>query len=288
MSADDSAPPYAGPITLVGTATADGKKLVREVRGATISWSVPQPNTTTITRLDHELVLAVRDQAPYRVTATKDRVSALQGEKIAIPVNLKAIWPDFKGGVQVIAAGLPTGLSSQPLALSPDKEGSVVIEAKGGQAVPPGNFTVVLRAQTQPIMQKPQPMKGGGPPNHVQHTQPVAVTVVPKQLAKLSVTPSPVKAQAGKQVELTVKLGRQSDLAIPFKVEAIPPKEAKELSAKPVTVGPKEDEAKLVLVVAPDARAGDSRNVTIRATALFNDAIPVVHETKVTVNVSKK
>jgi hypothetical protein len=46
-------------------------------------------------------------------------------------------------------------------------------------------------------------------------------------------------------------------------------------------------EAKLILHADPEINAGQAPVLIVRATAMVNDTLPVVHETKVTVNVVK-
>ena len=95
------------------------------------------------------------------------------------------------------------------------------------------------------------------------------------------------KVSLGKEVEVTVRLARQFDLPLPLKVEAILPPNVKGITAKEVTIKSGEEEAKVVFVVAPTATIGQTPTITIRATAMFNDTIPVVHETKVTLSIAK-
>ena len=61
----------------------------------------------------------------------------------------------------------------------------------------------------------------------------------------------------------------------------------KGVSAEPVTVMPDQKEAKLVIRAAADTPAGQAPVVTIRATAMVNDTLAVVQETKVIVNLAK-
>jgi hypothetical protein len=185
VSADEAAPTFTGAIKVIGRAVIDGQKVEREVRAANIVWPVPQANLLTITRLDRELVLAVRDKAPYSFAATVDTVSVMQGEKISIPLKLQTHWPEFKGNVQITAAGLPPGLNLPPMNLAAGKEATAVFDSKGGAALPPGNYTIVLRGQTQPPNPKGAPpgMKGA-PANYVQVTPPIALTVMAKQPGK--------------------------------------------------------------------------------------------------------
>ncbi len=282
VSAAPAAPPAVGALKIVGTAVVAGKKVTREVRGATISWPVPQVNTPTITRLDRELVLAVRDKAPYSLTVDKDKFTVLQGDKLTLPIKVAA-GPDFKGTVQVSALSLPTGMALAPVVLIPGKEKPVNIDSK--TTVLPGNYTIVLRGQTNPPGPKPPP-KPGGPPNLIQAGTPISVTIIPKQLAKLTV-PNNVKVPIGKEAEFTVKVGRQFEYAGTFKVEAILPAGTKGLAINAVTLKAGEEDAKLIVRAQPDAKVGQTPTLTIRATAMFNDTTPVVHEAKLKVNITK-
>lgn len=287
VHAEGDAKPWDGAIKLVGTATVGGKKLTREVRAATISWPVQQANNPTITRLDRELVLAVRDQAPYTLALGAEKIKVNQGEKVSIPVKVVP-GENFKTAVQVAAFGGPPGLVPQNVSITPGQGGTVTLDTKGGAPIPPGNYTVFLRGQTQPINPKnPQPPPKGAPPNIVQTSMPVTVTIVPKQLGKLTATPANAKVSAGKNVEVTVRLARQFDLPLSLKVEAILPPNVKGVEAKPATINAGEEETKLVFMIAPDAAVGPAPSITIRATAMFNGDTPVAHETKLTLNIAK-
>lgn len=285
VHADANANRYAGPIQIVGVASVKGQKLVREVRAATMSWPVAQANIPTITRLDRELVVAVRDKAAYSLIVGAQKITLQQGERISIPVKLVPN-EGFKTNVQVVALGGPAGLIPQTLSLTPGQGGNATLDAKGGAPVPPGNYTIFLRGQTQPINPK-QPAPKGTPPNVVNYSMPVSVTIVPKLLGKFTATPAASKVSVGKQVEVTVKLARQYDLPLALNVEAIIPPNVKGVSAKGVTIKAGEDEAKITFTVAPNATIGATPTITLRATAMFNDTVPIVHETKVTLAIAK-
>jgi hypothetical protein len=286
VHAEPDAKLWAGAINLVGTATVKGKKLTRELRSATITWPVAQANVPTITRLDRELVLAVRDKAPYSLVVGTQQINVPQGQKISIPVKLVANGA-FKTNVQVAAIGGPTGLVPQPLTLTPGQGGTVTLDAKGGQGFAPGNYTIFLRGQTQPINPKQPAPKGNTPTNYVQVSMPVSVTIVPKTLAKVAAVPQAAKVKVGKDVEVLVRVARTVDLPSSFKVEAIIPPNVKGLSAKEVTITAGEDEMKMIFTAAPNAAVGQSPTITLRFTAMFNGTIPVVHETKLTLSITK-
>jgi hypothetical protein len=285
VHAEPDAKPWAGGITILGTATVKGQKLSREVRSATISWAVQQNNIPTITRMDRELTLAVRDKAQYSLVIASQKINVPQGEKISIPVKLVGN-DNFKTTVQVAAIGGPPGLIPSILTLTPGQGGTATLDVKGGQPIPPGNYTVFLRGQTQPINPK-QPAKGNLPPNIVQISMPVSVTIVPKVLGKMTAVPAASKVSVGKNVEITVKFARAYDLPLALKVEAILPPNLKGVTAKDVVIKPGEEEAKIVFTVAPDATIGATPVITLRATAMFNETVPIVHETKVTLAITK-
>lgn len=285
VSAAPEAPPVVGPIKVVGTAVINGKKVTREVRSATISWGVgqqQQQNIPMIARLDRELVLAVRDKAPYRLNVEKDKISVLQGDKITVPV--KVAFGDFKSSVSLVALALPTGMVMQPVTVAPGKD-AVQINLDSKTTVLPGNYTLVLRGQTQDPKAKP-PTKPGGAANIVQAAPPIAITIVPKQLAKLA-TLTNLKVSIGKDAEFVVRLNRQFDYDGAFKVEVVMPPNAKGITVEPVQVKGGEDEAKLIVRATPGAMIGQTPTLLIRATAMFNDTLPVVHETKLNLVVTK-
>ena len=285
VHAEESAKPWAGAIKIVGTATVKGQKLTREVRAATISWAVAQNNVPTITRLDRELVIAVRDKSPYSLVLTNEKINVQQGEKISIPVKLVG-GDGFKTSVQISAIGGPVQLVPQTVTVAPGQGGTVTLDAKGGTPVPPGNYTIFLKGQTQPPNPKQQPVKNA-PPNIIQISMPVSVTIVPKSLGKVAAAPQAAKVAVGKDVEVLVRITRQFELPLALKVEAIIPAGLNGVTAKAVTIKSDEDDAKMIFSAAPNATIGANQTITLRFTAMFNDSIPVVHETKLTLAVTK-
>ncbi len=285
VNAGPDAKMWAGGITILGTATVKGQKLTREMRSATISWAVQQNNIPTITRMDRELTIAVRDKAPYSLVIANPKITLQQGEKISIPVKLVGN-DNFKTSVQVGAIGGPPGLIPSIVTLTPGQGGTVTLDVKGGQPIPPGNYTVFVRGQTQPINPK-QPAKGNVPANITQISMPVSVTIVPKSLGKMTALPAAAKVSVGKNVEITVKFARAYDLPLSLKVEAILPPNLKGVTVKDAIIKPGEEEVKLVFSAAPDATIGATPVITLRATAMFNDMVPIVHETKMTLAITK-
>jgi len=115
----------------------------------------------------------------------------------------------------------------------------------------------------------------------------VQITVLPKQVANLSLPNANVTAKIGNQAEVVVKLARMYDYAGEFKVELLLPPNAKGVSADPVTVPAGKDEAKIIVRIAADAAPVNLQNLVVKAMAMVNGNLPTVHEAKVNVNVVK-
>jgi len=276
IGAAPEAPPTIASLKVVGTASIGGKKIVREVRGASIIFPGPANvnNVILISRMDREMVLAVRGQAPYAVAADKPTITVIQGEKINIPVKMTPIRADFKLPVQVLVLNPPPGLVSQNVTLSNDKKsGTVALDSKTPPA--PGVYTLVLRGQTT-ILTKGAPPKGPQPPNLVEASLPVTLIIVPKQLAKLAVDKN-LKVSLSKKNELTVRVDRLFDFPGEFKVEIVPSK--KEIAPASGTIKEGQDETNIPLTIASGAKVGTTVQATVRATAMFN-GVPIIHEVK--------
>ena len=77
--------------------TIDGKPVVREARPATITWGVPpEQNVPTVTRLDQQLVLAVRpDKARVPDRRRPDRGQGQDPDKDGKEKEEKAAGPIY-------------------------------------------------------------------------------------------------------------------------------------------------------------------------------------------------
>jgi len=199
-------------------------------------------------------------------------------------VPVRVSFEHFKGNVSLSAVALPTGMVMQPLTVTPAKDTvPVIFDTK--TTILPGKYTLVFRGQTQDPKGKP-PAKQGAAPNLIQAAPPISVTVVPKQLAKLVVPPN-LKIRVVEDLEVAVRVQRQFEYAGPFQVEAVVPANATGITVAPVTLKAGEDEATLVVQADPEAMVGQTLALTVRATAMFDGTLPVVHETKVNLVVNK-
>jgi len=291
LAAAPTAAPGVYEIKVKGTATINGQTVVREARYASITWPTqPGQNVQSISRLDRKLVIGVREPDPYRVDLTLDKPALLQGEKANLTVKLARHLPDYKGQIQALGMDLPqnqlTVNNNGPMNLAADKnEFQFPVEARAN--LPPGTYTIVLRTTAQVPFNKDPMAKQKPNINVVLPSSAVQITVLPKQVANLSLPNANVTAKIGNQAEVVVKLARMYDYAGEFKVELLLPPNAKGVSADPVTVPAGKDEAKIIVRIAADAAPVNLQNLVVKAMAMVNGNLPTVHEAKVNVNVVK-
>lgn len=284
VSAAADAPPWIGSIKIKGTATIDGKPVVREARYASVTWPVqPQQNIPTITRLDRGLMLSVRDKAPFSLNAGVDRLTVSHGDKVTIPLKLLRHSPDFKNNLQIqpVPLELPPGLNFGPLNFAPGKdEAQLVFNVPTN--VPPGTYNIVVRGFA-PISPAPK----AKPVNVLLPSTPVALTILPKQVASLSVNNPNPAIKPGAQMELIVTVSRQYDYQGAFQVKLVLPPGTQGISADEVAIPSGQNQAKLILRVAPDAAPGNRANLGVQALAVVQGGVTLTHETKINVNVVK-
>jgi hypothetical protein len=291
LSGADNAEPWVGEIKVKGTATVKGQKVTKEARAGGIVWPVqPQQNIVTISRVERQTFLAVREKPPFTVAASIDKPAVTQGTNAVIKVNLNRIHPDFKTPltVQATAGELPQGFNinnNQPITIAPDKtEGALNVVVPGN--VPPGTYNIVLRAAAQIPMENPMKKGQKQPTNVVEPTTPVTLTVLPKSLATVAIANANAPAKVGADTEYVVKVTRMYDYEGEFKVKVTIPQDVKDVTIDEVTIPPGKDEAKLIVKVAASAAPGNRQNLVVVATGTFGDT-PVSQEVKFNVNVVK-
>jgi hypothetical protein len=291
LSAAPTAAAWTGHIKITGTATIQGKKVVREARSASMVWPVqPNQNIPTISRLDHSLMLAVRPGAPYHLTGTLDKPTLVQGDKGTLKVKLTRLSPDFKTPltVQAITAELPKGVTlnnNQPITIAANQtDGTlpVVIPANAQ----PGVYTIVLRTQTQYPYNKDATAKQKPNTIVVLPSAPVTLTILPKSVATLSLSTQTATVKIGKEAEVMVRVARQFGYEGEFKVQVVLPPNAKGVTIADTVIPAGKDEAKLVVKSAADVKPINLGNLTVRATAVYQGHA-TTHEVKFNVNVVK-
>jgi hypothetical protein len=290
VSAAADAPIWTGEIKVKGTALIAGQHVEREARPASVTWPTQeQQNIPTVSRLDRSLVLAVREKAPFQLTATPDKSATTQGSKVTVTLKVARLWPDLKAPLQITALDpMPNLLfnNNQPLTVAADKnEAKAVFDVRTGAAL--GTYNLVLRAQTQMPYNKDPTAKQKPNVIIVQPSVPIALTVLPQQVATLTVSNSNPMLKLGTPTELVVKVARLHNFMGEFKVQLVLPENVKGVQAEEVSIPAGMNEAKLILTVQPDAMPGSRPDLIVRAIAQQNGNVPTVHDTKINVNVVK-
>lgn len=177
----DKAQSWAGAIKVFGTATIDQKVIRREARSATVTWPINQRNVPTITRLDRQLVVAVRDPGPYRISVKVDKLELRPGDRVTIPFEIERIWPDFKSAVNVHLLNLPVNVISLNNATIAEGETKVEATLTVRGSTPPGNYQLVFVGKSQPFQHGVDVR--GRPANYAVRMpcNPVILTVLPEK-----------------------------------------------------------------------------------------------------------
>jgi hypothetical protein len=183
---------------------------------------------------------------------------------------------------------LPQGLTinnNQPLNVNAGQN-EATLAVNVPNTVPPGTYNVVLRGQTQVPYAKDPMAKQKPNTAVVMPSAAISITVLPKSLATLTVNPQNSNLKIGGSTKAVVKVARQFKFDGEFKVQVVLPQGTKGIEVADVTIPAGKDEAELILKAPQDAMPGNRANLVVRATATFNKT-PIVHETKINVNVTK-
>jgi hypothetical protein len=294
LSASPQAAVWTGEIKIKGTATINGQQVVHEARPANVTWPVPQPQgIPAVTRLERAVVLAVREKAPFQLAATPEKSFAIQGTKIKVDLKAARLWPDFKAPLNIVTVEpdmeFPPNFvfnNNQPITIAPDKKDAKA-ELDVQANVPPGVYNVVLRGTAQ-IPYNKDPMAKDKPNiNLVLPATPFTFTVLPRQVANLSVNNANPALKIGQQTEVMVQVARLNDFGGEFKVQLVLPANMKGLAADMVTIPPGKNDAKLVLKAPADAAPGNRAGLIVRASAAVHPEVVLTQDVPINVSVVK-
>src|ERR1019366_8540572 len=147
---------------------------------------------------------------------------------------------------------------------------------------PPGTYNVAFRG-----FAAISPDAKAKPVNTILISTPVQVTVLPKQVATLSLDNANPTIKTGNEGSILVKVARQYDYADGFKVELVLPPNVKGVSADGITIAPGANEAKMLLRVAAGTPPANLQNLTLRATAIVNGNVTLTNKIKFNVIIAK-
>jgi hypothetical protein len=285
VQAGDNAPDnFNGPIKVTGTALINGKPVTREARSATITWpTTPQSNVATVTRLDRQAYLAIRNKAPGKLVASPDKHIVQMGEKVTLNLKLTRISPEFKANFTVTSSPgeLPQGMQYPAVTFSPGKDEQPVTITTQPTVPLPGTYNLVFRGAGSIT----PPYENAKAVNTILPSNPVQIIVVPKSIANLSVDNANPTLKLGGEVMITLKAARQFDMTDALNVKLLPDN-ANGVTAMDATIPAGQNEVKIALKVPATANPGQRNNLTLRATTVLH-GLTLTHEVKFNVNVVK-
>jgi hypothetical protein len=173
--ADADAPDWIGPLKLIATAKRGEEALIREVRPYTRVSTSTQLSSSRPTR---ELVVAIRETAPFHVAPMTDRVEVEAGKKVEVKLQCQRIWPEFKAAVNVTPLAFPGPIKTGTLSIAADKtEATSIIDVQANAR--PGEYVLTLQTQAQvPFTKDP---KAPSKPNTLVTlpSRPITLVVLP-------------------------------------------------------------------------------------------------------------
>ena len=168
---DDNAELQTGNIQLFATGKRGDDTLRREVR-----------NHTRVTnqvgcRPTRDLIVAIRDKAPYFLALAPEKVTVESGQKAEIKIQLNRLWPEFTGAVNYQPLNFPGPFQLGNGTLQPGQTDAVVsINVQQGTRA--GDYTLAILGQAQiPFHKDP---KATDKPNTLVSipARPVTLTVI--------------------------------------------------------------------------------------------------------------
>ena len=176
--ADKDAPDSIGPVKLTATAQRDGQPLVREVRPHSRVWNSADLNSSRPTR---ELLVAVRETAPFAVSPASDRIEIEAGKKAEVKFTCVRNQPDFKAAVNLQGLSPPNPIKVSNVSIGDGKtEATVSFEVQVGAR--PGEYTFALQCQGQVPFAKDE--KAAARPNTLVTAPSRPITIVVKPATK--------------------------------------------------------------------------------------------------------
>ena len=228
--------------------------------------------------LNHEVKfnLLVLPSKVATLTIGEPAPAAKQGDDKEIVIKVARLF-DYKDGfkLEMLPEGMK-GITAAPITIAPGQNDAKLILKVAADAPPGPRPNLTLRAVGV--------VNGNVSLNHEAKFN---LLVLPSKVATLTIGDPNPTAKAGSDKEIVVKVARLFDYKDAFKVQLIVPDGMKGITAGEITIAPGQTDGKLILKVAADAPPGPRANLTIRAIAVVNGNVPLTHELKFNVTVTK-
>lgn len=282
LSATEAAPDWIGTISMSGRAKIGEAEVVRQVRGAQVTW--PLTGVVAPARLTRDIGLSVGSLAPFSVDSTVTRETFVQGRQLILPIKVTRRG-DFAKPIALTAAALPEKVQNDAVTIAEGAaEGNVRIYFP--QDAPLGTYTIYLTATAPVPFTKNADGSDKKDVNVAESVVPVTVSVVPGPVVIVPQVPGKGEVKRSAQIEVPVKITRRNNFAGPVKLDLVLPPHVMGVAADPVELAADATDAKLVIRASAEATEGEHAYIVVRATFDL-DGKPVESHQPIPLNVQK-
>ncbi|HEY2157849.1 MAG TPA: PPC domain-containing protein [Isosphaeraceae bacterium] len=277
VEADASAKPGVGVLRLVGqdasakpsdfwaeTAPGPDDGRLREAIPGSILRPPPTIQGTAVkvtpARATRGFAVAIREGAPFMLTARPRRAVVAQGQPVELDVSVKP-GPGFDDAIAITGWEPPAGMPPPTSSIAKGAT-SARVDWPVPKGLAPGEYTLVLKgsATHQPDAKGKTKFKVDEPSN------PVIVTVRPAPVT-LAIASKPTTIKPGESADIEVKIERQGKFAGPVGLSLEVPETSK-LRGGPVTIPTGQGGMKLAVATSKDSPVGPINGATVRAEAV--------------------
>lgn len=142
--ADADMSPWIGAVRLVAKGLKGEESFQRDVRPYTRVWNNANMGSSRPTR---ELIVAVREKAPYALNVVPANDTITSGGKLELKLEAMRHWADFKAPIRVIGLSLPGGFNLTEGQIAAGKTDGTCTLQLGNMR--PGEYTLTLMGQAQ-------------------------------------------------------------------------------------------------------------------------------------------
>ncbi|MBX3414826.1 MAG: PPC domain-containing protein [Pirellulales bacterium] len=262
LTAAEEAPDWSGTIELTGRAKIGDADVVREVRGAQVTW--PLTGIVAPARLTRDIGLSVGSLAPFSVDSPVARETFVQGRQLVLPIKVTRRG-DFAKPIALTAAALPEKVQNDAVTIAEGAaEGTVRLYFP--QDAPLGTYTVYLSATAPVPFTKNADGSDKKDVNVAESVVPVTVSIVPGPLVMVPEVPGKGEIKRGASLEIPVKVTRRHNFAGAVKLDLVVPPHIGGVTTEAVELAADATDAKLVIQASAEATEGEHAHVVVRAT----------------------
>jgi hypothetical protein len=263
-------------LSIKGSAKIGDADVSRLARAAAIIYpaagNAPRP-----ARLARSIPLAVRQGAPYLLTATPAQTKLGQGSVLDLGILLERRSPDFTDKLAAITVPTLPGTIENATTEVPAGQAAGNLALYVKPETPPGRYSLAIRGTASiPFTKTPADPNAKKEPVEVASPSPTIDIVVVPRPAEIAPSTAEPTAKPGQQILLAVKIQRQNGYVGPIELSLRLPPGIGGILTPRISVPADVSETIVPIQLATDLPVGDKGGITVRGTAkVGDDVIPV-------------